>query len=107
MALPPARARLLAAMAEGHVLKVHRTLDGAKAYRLHWLEGDGMAAGDMGGEIGGGVEEVAAADVESLLVRGLIVSNMKFPASTFLLTDAGHAAVAAAGNPTRVRGYNT
>jgi hypothetical protein len=98
MALPPARARLLAAMAAGHVLKVHRTLDGEKAYRLHWLEGDEMA---------NGVEEVAAVDVESLLVRGLIVSNMKFPAATFLLTGAGLAAAQTGNSPTFVRGFES
>lgn len=91
MKLAPAPARLLAAIAAGHVLKVHRTLDGEKAYRLHWLNHD---------EIEGGMDEVAAADVESLMVRGLIASNMKFPAATFLLTDAGQAAAQAATQAT-------
>lgn len=100
MALPPARARLLAAVAAGNILKVHRTADGEKVYRLHWLENE---------EISGGVEEVAASDVESLLTRGLIASNMKFPAATFLLTDKGLALTQGAGEeqnwPVRVQRY--
>lgn len=67
---------LLAAVAAGDVLKVHRTVDGAKTYRLHPL--DNKPARDL-----------AAADVVTLERNGLIASNMKFPAATFLLTERG------------------
>jgi hypothetical protein len=66
-------ARILAAMREGATLKAHRTVDGAKVHRLHPLEGSPV--------------EVAGRDVESLKRRGLIISNMKFPVATYLLTE--------------------
>ena len=71
---------LLHVMAKGATLKVHRTLDGAKEYRLHHLDG--------------GVEAVEAQLVDRLVQRGWLDSNMKFPAATFLLTPAGRAALA-------------
>lgn len=67
---------LLAAVAAGDTLKVHRTVDGEKVYRLHPLDGSP--------EI-----EVASRDAEALLAQGLIESNMKFPAATFLITPKG------------------
>ena len=67
---------LLAAIAGGDTLKVHRTVDGEKVYRLHPL--DGLP------EIG-----VVPKDAEALLTQGLIDSNMKFPAATFLITPKG------------------
>lgn len=70
---------LLAAVAAGDVLKVHRTVDGEKVYRLHPLDG----APEV---------EIAPRDVEMLLRQGLIDSNMKFPAATFLITPKGVAA---------------
>lgn len=76
MRLSAVQMRLLAAVAAGDVLKVHRTLDGAKEYRLHPLDDSRPLA-------------CAAPDVESLLRHGLIESNMKFPAATFLLTPQG------------------
>jgi hypothetical protein len=79
--------RVLLALASGAMLKVHRTLDGEKAHRLHAGDGTGT--------------EVDAAVVASLLVQGLIESNMKFPAATFLLTEAGVAAAAQLGGALR------
>ncbi len=55
----------------GDVLKVHRTVDGAKEYLLHPLDGAPALA-------------VRADDVEALVRGGLIASNMKFPAATFV-----------------------
>jgi hypothetical protein len=71
---------LLHAIAAGDTLKVHRTVDGEKVYRLHPLEGSSE-------------REIAPADAEKLLTLGLIDSNMKFPAATFLITPKGVAAV--------------
>ena len=67
---------VLKALAEGWTLKSHRYLDGDKVYRLHPLEG-------------GEPEAVDSATVQALRERGLIESNMKFPAATYLLTDKG------------------
>lgn len=77
----PQRA-LLTALQAGDRLNVQRTLDGAKRYRLH-------ARDDAA------VVEIDATVVDSLLRAGLIESNMKFPAATFLLTDKGLAVVTA------------
>lgn len=80
MRLSPTQAALLAAVAAGDVLKVHRTLHGEKSYRLHRLDESAVL-------------ECAADDVDALLRGGLIESNLKFPAATFLLTPAGAQAV--------------
>ena len=72
-----AQAALLVALQQGAVLKVHRGLDGDKIYRLHR---DDARAED---------EQVADETVASLTGQGLLQSNMKFPAATFLLTDKG------------------
>lgn len=85
--LDAAQQGVLLALANGATLKVHRTLDGEKAHRLH--------AGD------GGSTAVGAAVVNGLLAQGLIESNMKFPAATFLLTEAGIAAAAQFGGALR------
>ena len=68
--------KILISLQRGSRLKVHRTLDGVKAYRLH-----GQAE-EVSEAVGTGV-------VSSLQRRGLIESNLKFPAATFLLTDKG------------------
>jgi hypothetical protein len=97
--LTPAQARLLAAVAQGDTLKVHRTLDGAKGYRLHPLAAAPAQP----------PQAVAAADVEALVAQGLLASNMKFPAAAFLLTDRGSAWLRAhAGRPSalQVRNYD-
>ncbi len=66
---------LLAALATGAILKAHRTLEGIKRHQLHALSGDTI--------------EVTAATVRTLERRGLIASNLKFPAATYLLTAQG------------------
>ncbi len=82
MRLSTPQRTLLIALQAGDRLKVQRTLDGAKVYRLH-------ARDDVA------VVEIAATVVDSLLRTGLIESNMKFPAATFLLTDKGLAVATA------------
>lgn len=64
---------LLSALAGGATLKAHRELDGDKKHVLHRLDGS--------------TEPVPAALVESLRERGLIQSNFKFPAATYVLTE--------------------
>ena len=63
------------ALAQGSTLKAHRHLDGSKVYRLHPLAGT--------------AEELNRSLVYRLQKRGLIDSNKKFPAATFLLTEQG------------------
>ncbi len=75
MKLPAAELALLKALTEGGTLKAHRNLDGEKTYRLHRLAG--LA------------EPVDRPTVEALKRRGLIDSNKKFPAATYLLTEKG------------------
>jgi hypothetical protein len=71
--------RILAALRQGCYLKIHRTLDGAKVYRLHCSAPDGEIT----------VEELSAAPVDALERHGYVQSNMKFPAATLLLTERG------------------
>jgi len=71
-------------MWEGTALKSRRTMDGDKAYNLHPLNG-------------GPAQTVPRRAVEGLLRGGLIRSNQKFPAATFLLTERGRAAAEALG----------
>jgi hypothetical protein len=74
---PSARQRaLLIALLDGYSLKVHRTVDGEKIYRLHSPNGIGA-------------ETALDYVVTSLEQQGLIISNMKFPAATYMLTDRG------------------
>jgi hypothetical protein len=73
--------RVLRSLASGSTLKVHRTLDGAKIYKLHPLDGADS-------------EIVDNKLAEYLLQHKLIASNMKFPAATYLLTDQGVALIA-------------
>ncbi len=72
MTLSRRQAALLADIRAGDVLKVHRTLDGAKQHRLHRLNG-------------GPACHVEEADVDALIAAGHIASNMKFPAATYVL----------------------
>lgn len=84
MDLTAAEKRVLLAIARGWTLKSHRYLDGEKEYRLHPLdEGD--------------VQPVAWETVDGLRERGLIDSNKKFPAATYLLTDKGREVVEGSG----------
>ena len=66
---------IICAIYQGSTLKSHRYLDGKKVYRLHPL--DGPAKG------------VNRLSVQVLRLRGLIHSNQKFPAATYLLTEKG------------------
>lgn len=71
------QAALLVALQQGALLKVHRTVDGEKVYRL------------QPEQTGAAVQAIAPALVDRLIGLELLQSNMKFPAATFLLTDAG------------------
>ena len=81
MPLTPAQRNLLRAMLDGASLKAHRDLDGAKTHLLHLLAGDPLP--------------IAAELVESLRSLGLIQSNLKFPAATYVLIDRALSALAA------------
>jgi len=77
----PAQRRVLVLLAAGEaLLKAHRDIEGSKVYRLHPLDG--------------APETVERATVESLVDAGLLDSNKKFPAATFMLTDRGRACTA-------------
>jgi hypothetical protein len=73
-------------MRDGATLKVHRELDGAKIHRLHPLAGEPLP--------------IPAELVESLREPGLIHSNLKFPAATYVLTDRALLALAASQGET-------
>jgi hypothetical protein len=79
MNLSKIHTQLLKAIAGGDALKSHRHLDGAKEYKLHPLLGP--------------PQPVQRAAVEYLRDRGLIHSNQKFPAATYLLTERGQKVV--------------
>ncbi len=64
--------RVLQAMAQGHLLKSHRDLEGHKVYQLHPLDGPPAP--------------VDPDIVAYLAEHGLIDSNKKFPAATYWLT---------------------
>lgn len=68
---------LLVDLQNGAILKVHRTLDGAKVHKLH--------------RHGVDATEINIAIVRYLEKQNLIQSNMKFPAATYLLTEQGAA----------------
>ena len=93
--LEPAQAALLTKLQQGGVLKVHRTADGDKVYRLH--------------EAGALDREIEETLVAALTDRSLVQSNLKFPAATFLLTDKGVAVAmqlsGATVEPTGPRNY--
>ncbi len=78
-------ARLLRRLAAGWSLKSHRYLDGTKIYRCHGLAGE--------------EEAVPPATVDRLARRGLIHTNHKFPAGTYLLTERGRQVAARLGSP--------
>ena len=81
----PAAWQLFAAMAAGDTLKVHRTVDGAKENRLHALNGEHS-------------QDIASTLVDELRACGLIESNLKFPAATYLLTAKGRTEAMRLGN---------
>ena len=78
MRLNTQQRRILAALQAGGYLKIHRTLDGAKVYRLY----RSSSSDDQG-------EELPAGPVDALERHGYLQSNMKFPAATLLLTPRG------------------
>lgn len=95
--MSPSERRLLRALAAGWTLKVHRTLDGEKRYRLHPLS-DAPP------------EDVQQAAVDALRRQGLVDSNKKFPAATYLLTAKGRQTVVTLGEdpddlPLTARGW--
>ena len=75
MKLSKMQANALQALISGATLKSHRYLDGTKLYKLRAL--DGLET------------TVRWATVQALKERGLIDSNKKFPAATYLLTEKG------------------
>jgi len=79
--LSTAHKHLLCELARGGQLKDHRNVDGDKVYKLHPLDD-------------AATEKVAATLINDLRHAGLIDSNMKFPAATYLLTDKGSALAA-------------
>lgn len=95
MNLSPAEATLLRGLVSGGTLKIHRYLDGRKICKFYPLDGPS--------------EELPRAVVERLKTRGLIDSNKKFPAATYLLTESGRQAVkslfSGAARPLAARNY--
>lgn len=91
------QAALIVALLQGAVLKVHRTLDGEKIYRL------------QPGQTGAAAQTIAPVLADRLVGLDLLQSNMKFPAATFLLTEAGVALArqlsGAANTPVGPRNY--
>ena len=85
MKLSAAQHHVLAAIAHGHTLKVHRDIDGGKVYRLYALDGT--------------VQPIERAVADDLSERGLLGSNQKFPAATFWLTASGRAQIADRAEP--------
>jgi uncharacterized protein YjhX (UPF0386 family) len=77
--LSQAHERVLRALAEGLVVKSHRTPDGEKMFRLHALDGSV-------------IEDIDAAVMGELQDWKLIDSNKKFPAASYLLTEKGREA---------------
>ncbi len=75
---------LVRALAAGHMLKDHRFLDGRKQHMLHQLDGATL--------------QVDAALVDRLRRQGVIASNKKFPAATYLLTEKGRRLAARFGD---------
>ena len=75
MKLSKTQQSLLLALVTGATLKSHRYLDGRKIIQLHPLDGSAIT--------------VRWNTVQALIDRGLIDSNKKFPAATFLLTEQG------------------
>jgi hypothetical protein len=80
--LTPEQQQIVTAMLAGSHLKVHRTMDGDKVYLLHASENERQS------------RQLEPKAVDGLERQGLLVSNMKFPAATFLLTEAGQSLAA-------------
>lgn len=94
MKLRPAEHQLLERMVKGATLKSHRDLDGRKIYLLHHLEECPPIT-------------ISPTLIETLYQQGLIESNQKFPAATYLLTDKGRKKVTAVVmSPLTTEGWN-
>ncbi|MBN2470476.1 MAG: hypothetical protein JXN59_07115 [Anaerolineae bacterium] len=76
---------ILAMMVAGAQLKSHRYLDGTKYYRLHPLDAPPA--------------DVKKSSVEALLKQGMVTSNQKFPAATYMLTAKGRQLAQTLRNP--------
>ncbi len=86
--LSPTEEELLRQLVRGSTLKTHRDIDGRKVCKLHPLAGP--------------VIELEPEAVNHLKAAGLIDSNKKFPAATYLLTEKGRRlAEALVGGPVR------
>lgn len=83
--LTEAEKNLLTAVAHGQTLKSHRYLDGTKQYKLWPAPSDSDAPQPT---------PIPYDLVQSLLEKKLLTTNQKFPAATFLLTNAGKRRVA-------------
>lgn len=97
MRLSAAEQAVLRLLAQGWTLKSHRNLDGDKVYLLHPLDE-------------GEPQDVRAETVRALVEGGLLDSNKKFPAATYLLTERGNAQVIEPGagddkRPLTARGW--
>lgn len=75
MKLSDTQQHVLLGLRRGATLKAHRYLDGTKSYKLHLLDG--------------AIETVSNSTMDALKANGLIDSNKKFPAATYLLTEQG------------------
>ena len=75
MHLSDPQKHVLLSLVRGATLKAHRYFDGTKTYKLYPLDGE--------------VESVSGTIMDALKNRGLIDSNKKFPAATYLLTEKG------------------
>jgi len=75
MKLSKEEENVLRCLIKGDTLKSHRDIDGNKVYKLHPLVGPAIV--------------VNSQVVDKLKKLGLIGSNQKFPAATYLLTEKG------------------
>ena len=83
--------QILEALAQGATLKIHRSLDGKKVVKLHLLDGTERLIG--------------RSTVEALKSQGLIDSNKKFPAATYLLTESGKRQIEVVSRSLSARNY--
>lgn len=88
--LPDEDIALMTAIASGGTLKSHRDIDGHKMYRFYPLNGD--------------ARPIPYHQVQRLLDRGLLTTNQKFPAATFLLTSKGQQAIKTKEKPRGIGG---
>ncbi len=77
MRLSRKQKQILTDMADGHVLKAHRDINGRKKIRLHHPDDHERFEG------------IPRPIVDALKDAGLLASNQKFPAATYFLTERG------------------